>query len=213
MKLKRSSIFSSKPEAETIRLTARDREWIFPRPTLIVGIINVSPDSFSGDGVGNNPEAVLKQAERLAAEGADMLDIGAVSTRPGAEPIAEKEELERLFPALEIIRDHSDLPISVDTTNARVAERALRAGGDFINDISGLGRDPDMVHVIARYSAGVIIMHSRGDSRTMHDMTHYGDLVGDIGEELGERVERARSAGIQDEHIVIDPGLDRKSVV
>lgn len=202
---------SSSPERtlhlRTLRLKARHRSWLFPAKTLLMGIINLTPDSFSGDGMGCDIKKVLGKARQFSAEGADMIDIGAVSSRPLADFIPESLESKRLLPCLKALREDSDIPISVDTTRSRVAEQALGMGCDFINDISGLTHDPDMAAVVRDYSAGVIIMHSRGDAKTMQTLTGYEDVIEDICEELGQRLEAAREAGIGKDYIVVDPGI------
>lgn len=195
-----------KTKGESVRLKARGREWFFPGRTLIMGIINLSPDSFSGDGI-TNPTFILNQAQKFIDEGADILDVGAVSTRPGAEEISEEEEYSRLIPTLEFLKTRLQFPISVDTKNARIAERVLEIGCEFINDVSGLLSDPDMAHVVARYSAGVVIMHSRGNSKTMQSLNGYNDVVDDVCDEIQMRLKMAGDAGIGEEQIVIDPGI------
>ena len=186
---------------------ARNFRWVFPRPTLLMGVINLTPDSFSGDGVGRNVDAAVHTAACMAEEGADILDLGAASSRPGAHPVSEQDELERLLPSLEAIRGRFSLPLSVDTTSARVAEEALGRGADMINDVSGLTADSRMAGVCQRYGAGVVIMHSRGNARTMLQLTGYGHVVEDVISELEERFLRAEQAGVDRESIAVDPGL------
>ncbi len=188
-------------------LKARTHRWHFPRPTLIMGIINLTPDSFSGDGLSGRSDELIPKVRNFIEQGADIIDLGAVSTRPGAEAISEADELERLLPALKSISENFDIPISVDTTNARVAREALEAGCHFINDISGLRFDSEVANVAAFYSAGLILMHSRGTPATMQTMIHYEDLIEDILSELESSVRKAEDAGVDRESIAIDPGL------
>ena len=188
-------------------LKARAHQWHFPRTTLIMGIINITPDSFSGDGLSGHDNGLLTKVHYFIKQGADMIDVGAVSTRPGAQVVSEEKELERLIPALKSIHENFNIPISVDTTNAHVACEALEAGADFINDISGLRFDPEMPSVAARYSAGLILMHSRGTPVTMQTMIHYDNVIEDIVSELEWSVRCAENAGVDRESIVIDPGL------
>src|SRR4051812_42796628 len=149
------------------------------RRTLVMGIINVTPDSFSGDGLGDDIDAAVQQAHRMAREGADLLDVGGQSTRPGSEPISEQEELDRVVPVIQRLRgsDSLPLPISMDTTRASVAEAALQAGADIINDISGLRDDPTIAEVAAKNSAGLILMHIQGTPRSMQQNPHYENLL------------------------------------
>jgi dihydropteroate synthase len=167
--------------------------------TRIVGIINVTPDSFSGDGVYRRPEDALEVARRFAAEGADILDIGGESTRPGHSPVSLEEELERVVPVVELLAQHLDLPLSVDTTKPEVARRALQAGASIVNDVSGLD-DPAMIEVVAESQAGVIIVDG-------HRIRSGSDIIADVGASLKQRVDRAVQGGIRQSLIAIDPGL------
>lgn len=169
--------------------------------TLIMGILNVTPDSFSDGGLWNNPEAAVEHALRMAEEGADIIDIGGESTRPGHEPVGLAQELERVIPVIESIhRAAPHLPISVDTYKAEVARKALAAGAHMINDVWGGQADPDMAAVAAAAGCPYIIMHNR---RNMD----YMDLIGDIVADLNESVERALKAGVSEQRIVLDPGI------
>ena len=165
-----------------------------------MGIINVTPDSFSGDGLGTDLPAILEQAHRFEAEGADLLDLGAESTRPGHEPVSAKQELKRLIPALEAIAPKVNLPISVDTHKSPVALRALQAGAGIINDIWGLKADPLLAQVAADTGAPLVLMHNQ-KTRT------YRDLLPDIFASLRGSVELARQAGVSKQNIILDPGI------
>jgi len=174
-----------------------------------MGIINVTPDSFSGDGLGGDLEAAVQQAHRMAREGADVLDIGGQSTRPGSDPISEQEELDRVVPLIQRVRgsDSLPLPISIDTTRASVAEAALRAGADLINDISGLRDDPTIADVAAKHSAGLILMHIKGTPQTMQQNPHYENLLEEVTTYLRAGIDKATQAGVPLDLIWIDPGI------
>jgi len=180
-------------------------EW--GRRTLIMGILNITPDSFSDGGRYFSTAAALAGARLLIDEGADILDVGGESTRPGSEPVSAAEEMERVLPVIAELRQNFDCPLSVDTWKADVAEAALAAGADIINDISGLSFDPRMAGVIARSGAGVVIMHIRGTPRDMQRDPHYEDVTGEVVEWLARQVEFALAAGIRRDQIVIDPGF------
>lgn len=176
--------------------------------TLVMGIINVTPDSFSGDGLGGDADAATAQGMRMIDEGADILDVGGQSTRPGAEPVQVEEEIARVVPVIRRLAelDHP-VAISVDTNVARVAEEAVRAGATIINDISGLRDDPAIAEVAARYDTGLVLMHIQGTPRTMQANPHYDDLLGEITAYLKESIEKALSAGVKRERIWVDPGI------
>ena len=189
----------------------RGRVLPLDRPRIL-GIVNVTPDSFSDGGLFLSADAALAHAERLLAEGADVLDIGGESTRPqGATPVDAEEERRRVLPIVaELRRRHPDALLSVDTVKADVAESVLDAGADIINDVSGFRLDPRMGEISARYGAGVILMHSRGGVRDMATFAHasYGDdVTGEVVSELKERVSAAREAGVASQAIVVDPGI------
>jgi dihydropteroate synthase len=173
-------------------------------PTLVMGVINVTPDSFSDGGRFLRTEDAVAQALRLAEEGADYLDVGGESSRPGADEVGEQEELDRVAPVIECVVAEVDVPVSVDTYKPRVAAECLASGASYVNDITGL-EDPEMIRVVAEAGAGVVIMHMRGRPQTMQRDVQYEDLVQEIRTFLQERSGRARDAGI--ERIVIDPGL------
>lgn len=173
-----------------------------------MGILNITPDSFSDGGRYLEPEAAFARAAKLVQDGADILDLGAQSTRPGASPVTEHEEWERLLPVLKRIRKEIVVPISIDTVSPEVAKKCLEAGADIINDVSGFKRSgPEMVKVTKKFSAGLVLMHSRGDPETMQTLTGYESVVTDVMNELRESVRIAMDAGIEPERIVVDPGL------
>jgi dihydropteroate synthase len=171
-----------------------------------MGIVNASPDSFSDairrDTLGRR----VDHAMALVADGADLIDVGGESTRPGAPAVSADEEAARVVPVLRAIKDALDIPVSLDTRKAEVAREALVGGADVINDVSGLG-DARMAEVVAPSGAGLVLMHMRGTPETMQRMTDYGDVVDDVAAELGQAMERAHQAGIARERIVLDPGI------
>ena len=177
--------------------------------TAVMGVINLTPDSFSDGGLYETPEEALRQAGRQLAAGADVIDLGAQSTKPGAHEVGAEEELRRLLPALRAIRAaHPEAVISVDTFLASVAAAALENGADWINDVSGGRRDGAMLPLIAEAGCPYVLMHSRGDSTTMDQLTDYGpDLVGEILQSLQRAGARAEAAGVGPEQLIWDPGL------
>lgn len=177
------------------------------RRTLLMGVVNVTPDSFSDGGLFLNPEAAVGQALVLADEGADILDIGAESTRPGSLPISAEEELSRLVPVIEAVASRTRVPVSVDTYKAAIAEAALNAGAVIVNDISGFHFDEKMPEVCARHKAGVVLMHIKGTPRDMQRDPAYEDLFGEVIAYLKEGLKKADDAGIEKERILLDPGV------
>lgn len=175
--------------------------------TLIMGILNVTPDSFSDGGRFFNLTNAVAHAKQMAADGADMIDIGGESTRPGAEPVSLDEELRRVIPVIKAIRQEIDTPISIDTYKAEVAEQALQAGANLVNDISALRFDDQMKRVVAKYKVPIVLMHMRGTPKTMQQNPTYEDVVKEIIAFLRERIEAATAAGISRESIIIDPGI------
>ncbi len=185
--------------------TAR-RAFDLEKPVLM-GVLNVTPDSFSDGGRFFRHDEALKRLEEVQAEGADIIDIGGESTRPGASPVSEEEELRRVMPAIEAAAGKFDLPVSIDTTKSAVARAALVAGAEVINDISGLRFDAELAELAAESGAGLVLMHIRGEPRTMQREIHYDDLMGEIVGELRESTERALAAGCRAEQLVVDPGI------
>lgn len=188
--------------------------------TYVMGIVNITPDSFSGDGMlQDEATAVSKavaQAQQFIADGADIIDIGGESTRPGSVPISLADELNRIIPVIEAVRQAVDAPISVDTYRAAVATAALEAGANWINDVWGLRMDRDMVHVVANAGCPVVLMHNRSKPKDVTQETQLGgryvgveyeDLILDIQRELQESIEFALAHGVRDEQIIIDPGI------
>ncbi|UCF69501.1 MAG: dihydropteroate synthase [Acidobacteriota bacterium] len=172
-----------------------------------MGILNVTPDSFSDGGLFATPPRALRHAAEMAEQGAEIVDVGGESTRPGAEAVPVEEECRRVLPVIEAIqRERLGIRVSIDTRRADVAARALDAGADMVNDVSGLG-DPQMLPLVAARGCPIVIMHMRGRPRDMQLDTRYVDLVGEILAALGERADQARRATMTDDRIVIDPGI------
>lgn len=176
-------------------------------PPLLMGIVNVTPDSFSDGGQFLDPQRAVEQALRLEDEGAQILDLGAESTRPGALPVTAEEEAARLLPVLERLAPRVNAAISIDTSKSAVASAALERGAHIINDISGLRFDPAMARVVAERQAGLVLMHIRGTPATMQADPHYDNVLVEVADELREQVTKARAAGITPEQIVLDPGI------
>ncbi len=172
-----------------------------------MGILNVTPDSFSDGGDFADPDAALKHALEMVEQGADMIDVGGESTRPGAEPVPQEEEIRRVVPVIEAIRRHSAIPLSIDTMKAAVAEAAIQAGADIINDVSALKADPALAQIAARTGAGVVLMHMQGTPGTMQQNPVYENVVAEVCQYLKERVAVAIRAGIAADRIVVDPGI------
>jgi dihydropteroate synthase len=172
-----------------------------------MGVLNLTPDSFFDGGRLPTPEAARDRALALAQEGADLLDLGAVSTRPGSTTPAVDEELRRLLPTLTLVRRAVDLPLSIDTFRPEVARRAAGLGADCLNDVTGLRASRELAEIAAGADLGLILMHMRGDPETMQRETRYGDLVSEVKVFLGRAVAQARAAGMPRERILVDPGL------
>jgi dihydropteroate synthase len=178
-----------------------------PRRPLLAGIVNVTPDSFSDGGLYLDAGAAGAHGLRLAAEGADLLDIGGESTRPRAEPVSAEEELRRVLPVIQRLAREATIPISIDTSKASVARAALDAGAEIVNDVTGLEGDPEMAALAARTGAGVCVMHMQGTPRTMQENPTYGDVVAEVLAYLRGRRDALVAAGVSAERICVDPGL------
>lgn len=177
-----------------------NREFDAEHGAYIMGILNVTPDSFSDGGKWNRLDAALKHTEEMIAEGADIIDVGGESTRPGHRQITEEEEIQRVTPVIEAIRSRFDVPVSIDTYKGSVAEAALKAGADLVNDIWGLKYDETIAGVIARHGAACCLMHNRGEA-------NYREFMTDLLDDLRETVALAKKAGIADDKIMLDPGV------
>jgi dihydropteroate synthase len=174
--------------------------------TLVMGVVNVTPDSFSDGGQWFGAEAAIKHGLDLVAQGADIVDVGGESTRPGAQRVSEEEELRRIGPVVtELVK--AGVPVSIDTMRASVAEFAVRAGATLVNDVSGGLADPDMPRLVAAAGVSYVVVHWRGHSHDMYSRAVYADLVGEVRDELARRIEAVAAAGVDPERIVVDPGL------
>ena len=193
----------------------RDRQaWATPNRifnwgerTYLMGILNVTPDSFSDGGEFNSVKTALAQARDMINHGVDIIDIGGESTRPNAEAVTIEEEIERVIPVIQQLRSESSIPISIDTTKATVAKEAIAAGADIVNDISGATFDEEMLSTIAQLDVPIILMHIRGNPQTMQSLTDYQDVVAEVAEFLQERVDKAIACGLKRDKIIIDPGI------
>ena len=185
----------------------RDQVLSIEQRCLVMGIVNVTPDSFSDGGRFLQTEAAVDHALQLVAQGADILDLGGESTRPGSLPVPLDEELNRVLPVVEALVKRTRVPLSIDTSKAAVADKCLTAGAQIINDVTGLAGDPEMVEVVHRHQAGVVVMHMQGTPATMQNNPAYADAVTDIFTFLQLRVESLVSKGIAFEAIAIDPGI------
>jgi len=174
---------------------------------LVMGILNITPNSFYDGGRLLDVGTAIEFGLSMIEDGADILDIGGESSRPGAESISPHQELTRVLPVLEGLRAKTSIPISIDTTKASVAKAALRAGADIVNDISALRFDPDMARTVSEAGAKVVLMHMQGTPRIMQQDPHYDDVVKEVGDFLMERAEHAQAVGIPPEHIILDPGI------
>jgi dihydropteroate synthase len=188
-------------------LTFGDRIIHLSGRTHVMGILNVTPDSFYDGGRYSDAESAALRGISMVGEGADFLDVGGESTRPGADPVPAEVELSRVIPVIESLNGRVDVPISIDTRKADVAEAAIRAGADWINDVGGLRDDPAMISVAARLKVPVVIMHKRGSTRDMQADTRYADVVGDIKSFFESVLRDARDRGIAPDRVVLDPGI------
>ena len=172
-----------------------------------MGVINVTPDSFSNGGDRFDAVTAIEAGVRMAEQGAGIIDVGGESTRPGAQEIGEAEERRRVLPVIEALAGRLRVPISVDTYKAATADAALAVGASLVNDISGLRYEPELADVVARHGAAIVLMHTRGRSRDMYQQASYGEVVGEVLDELRESIAFATGAGVSTERILIDPGL------
>ena len=191
-----------------LKWTFRARELDFATRTAVMGVVNVTPDSFSDGGRFFGTDPALAEAVRMSAEGADIVDVGGESTRPGGEPVSAQEEMDRVIPVIERIRSETDLVISIDTYKAEVAREAIKAGAEIVNDVSAGRFDPAIFDVIVE-NPGVrlILMHMRGEPRTMQKDIHYADVVQEVRDHLEDRVRAAEAKGIARERLAVDPGI------
>lgn len=186
---------------------ARQFRFEFPRPALVMGIVNVTPDSFADGGRYYKTEAAVDHALALAAEGADLLDVGGESTRPGAPPVPLDEELRRVIPVIEQLQGKVQAVISIDTVKPMVAREALRAGASLVNDVAANRTDPEMWHVVAEADAGYVAMHMKGNPLTMQQNPTYADVLGEVDAFFGDRLAQMEEAGVLPEQVALDVGI------
>jgi len=186
---------------------ARHFEFVFPGPALVMGIVNVTPDSFFDGGRYLAPDAAVKHALELAAQGADILDVGGDSSRPGTQPAGEAEELARVIPVIKALAAQTKLPISIDTTKPAVARAALAAGASIVNDVAAHRRQDALWRVVAEFHAGYICMHAQGDPAAMPAAASYQNVVAEVGRFFLDRLEQIGFAGVPAEQVVFDPGI------
>ena len=189
------------------RLKLRSRTLTLGERTLVMGVLNVTPDSFSDGGKYHSANVAIEHALAMELEGADLLDIGGESTRPGSSGITAQEELARILPVFEGLRGRIKIPISIDTRKAQVAEAALEAGAEIINDISGLNQDPRIAHVAAKHRAPLILMHLRGEPGSMQKRPFARDVLKDVAKGLRASAAKAVKAGVAKSQIILDPGI------
>ena len=195
------------PDRPVYTFKTATKEIELGKETLIMGVLNCTPDSFSDGGSYTDTESMINKALSMIEEGARLIDIGGESTRPGSQPVTEEEELKRVIPVIEGLRKKSDILISIDTTKAAVAEEAIKAGADIINDISGFKMDPQMKQVAIDSKAGCMLMHMRGTPQTMQQFLEYEDIVNDIILYFEDIITDLKEAGISKQSIIIDPGI------
>lgn len=174
---------------------------------LVMGVLNLTPDSFSDGGLFTNESEAVKQAEKLISDGADIIDIGGESSRPGSKQVTAEEEIRRVLPVIKAVCQRWDIPVSIDTWKSAVAGAAIDAGAEIINDISGLRLDSEMAALAARSGAGLVLMHSRGEFSTMHSQPPVYDVLSEVVENLSHSLEKARAAAVGDRQIVLDVGI------
>jgi len=194
-------------QPQKYELDCRGKKLLLHKRTHIIGILNVTPDSFYDGGRYHHAEQAVEHGLRLEAEGADVIDVGGESTRPGAQSISVQEELDRVLPVIEALVKNVTVPISIDTYKAPVAEAALQAGAHMVNDISGFHFDLELPEIVAKYQVPVVLMHIKGTPREMQRDPRYLDLLGEVIDYLKEGITRAHRAGVSEEQIVIDPGI------
>lgn len=186
------------PNGQLLRLGER---------TLVMAIVNVTPDSFSDGGLRADPALAVRDALRMVDEGADLLDVGGESTRPGAAPLDLEEEWRRVGPVIDGLQGRTRVPISIDTYKAEIARRALESGAALVNDISGFTYEPEIARVVAERKAAAILMHNRGRSGAMYEQARYADVVREVSAELEDRVRAAEAAGVSRSQLMVDPGF------
>ncbi len=194
-------------EKKEFVLNFRHRKYNFSERTHIMGVLNVTPDSFSDGGKFLSLDKAIAQALKMVEEGVDIIDIGGESTRPGSQPVTLKEETQRVIPVIEALVKKIQIPISIDTYKSQIARQALEAGAEMVNEISGLRFDSEMVKLAAKYNVPVVIMHIKGTPQNMQENPYYENVIKEIKDYFEERINFADSAGIKEENIILDPGI------
>ena len=190
-----------------MEFTARQHRWTFPRPSMVMGILNVTPDSFSDGGRFLDAGKAVARGEAMIAEGAELIDVGGESTRPGAAPVDEAEELRRVIPVVKALASRTGAVISIDTRKAGVARAALDAGASIVNDIEAQRTDPELWRAVAAAGAGYVSMHMQGSPQTMQADPRYEDVVGEVTGFFRERLLRLEACGVRPEQVLLDPGI------
>lgn len=185
----------------------RNNEFVFPRPAVVMGILNVTPDSFSDGGEHFDHEQAVQYAKQMLSAGAEIIDIGGESTRPGAAEVSAEEEIRRVIPVIQHLRAETKAVLSIDTQKATVAEAALAAGAHIVNDIAANREDDQLWRVVTKYGAGYVAMHMQGTPQTMQQNPHYQDVVAEVGQFFAERLAGVQAAGMQLEQVVLDVGI------
>jgi dihydropteroate synthase len=193
--------------ASNIIFRARQFEFVFPRPALVMGVVNVTPDSFSDGGRFSDPPRAVERALELVGQGAEVLDLGGESTRPEAEPVGEAEEIRRVLPVIEQLVAQVKIPISIDTMKPAVARAALQAGASVVNDVGANRKEDALWKVVAEFRAGYICMHAHGTPQTMQANPAYADVVAEVGDFFRERLQRLAACQVTAEQVVLDPGI------
>lgn len=186
---------------------ARHRQFEFPRPAVIMGILNVTPDSFSDGGKYFEPARAIERGLEMVEEGAEIIDVGGESTRPGADPVGAQEELRRVLPVIEGLSAHAGFALSIDTQKAAVAREALAAGAHIVNDIAANREEPELWEAAAAAGAGYVLMHMQGSPATMQQAPVYGDVIAEVSDFFADRLGKCQRAGLHAEQIVLDPGI------
>ncbi|MGH7973012.1 MAG: dihydropteroate synthase [Limisphaerales bacterium] len=190
-----------------MRLRAGRYEIRFPRPALVMGIVNVTPDSFSDSGQFLSPGAAIERALELVRQGAELIDVGGESSRPGALPVSEAEELDRVMPVIEGLAGKVEVPISIDTMKAGVAREALKAGASMVNDVGANRQEPEMWELVAETGAGYVCMHMKGTPQTMQLNPHYTDVSGEVSEFFAQKMAALAGCGVKTHQVILDPGI------
>lgn len=186
---------------------ARQFEFCFPRPAIVMGIVNVTPDSFSDGGKFLDANVAIEHALKLVEQGAEIIDVGGESTRPQAEPVSETEELRRVLPVIEQLAAKVKVPISIDTMKPCVARLALQAGASIVNDVAANRDDDEMWHIVSEFKAGYVLMHMQGTPQTMQDSPSYKNVTNEVSTFFSDRLQRLKESGVSPEQVILDPGI------